>query len=335
MTQWCVVATDSTPGWDWSVERAILSAAGAALVTHQCRTPAEAAAAMAEADVVFNQLGVALDAGALAAATRLRAVIIMATGYDHVDLAAASARGIAVANVHGYCTEEVSEHALALLLALGRKLFPQASLARRGEWDYGESARPAHRFRGRTLGLYGFGQIARRLAAKAQPLGVRLLVLDPYVPAAAVAAAGAEPARDLDQLLAESDYLSLHVPLTPETAGVINYRTLARMKAGSYLVNCSRGGLIQEAALLDALKSGHLAGAALDVLAQEPPPPDHPLLRLDNCIVTPHGAWFSLEAEHELSTRAAEAAVATLRGVLPPGAVNADKDAFSWVVCKS
>lgn len=324
MAAWRVVVTDQIPGWDFNVERRILAAAGAELDVRECRTQAEVAEALRDADVAMNNLNVAVGPEALAAATRLRALIVCATGYDHVDLAAASARGIAVANVHGYCTEEVSDHTLALLLAVSRKLLPLSAHVQQGGWDC-NVARPLHRYRGRTLGLYGFGQIARRVAAKAQPLGLRILALDPYLPPDRIAAAGAEPARDLDQLLAESDYLSLHAPLTPETAGLINARTLARMKPGAYLINCARGGLVDESALRAALVSGHLAGAALDVVASEPIAAGHPLLGLENVIITPHAAWLSQEAEAELATRAAEAAVAALRGELPPHTVNPDQ----------
>jgi D-3-phosphoglycerate dehydrogenase len=329
MPRWRVVVTDSLSGWDWTRERDALAVENAELDVFECQTQAEVADAISSADVVMNHLTVPVLAEALERTDRCRAVIACGTGHDHIDVDAAGARGIAVATIPGYCTDEVSDHALAVLLALSRKLFVMVEHVRRGRWD-ARSAHPVNRLQGRTLGLLGFGRIARRLAAKAQPLGLRILALDPLVPEREMASAGVQATEDLWSLLAASDYLSLHAPVTAETTRVLDADAFAAMKSEAVLINCSRGELVDENALFTALVEGRLAGAALDVAAEEPMPANHPLLALDNVIVTPHAAWLSIEAEDELHRRSAQAVLSALRGELPEDVVNASSRASFW-----
>jgi D-3-phosphoglycerate dehydrogenase len=324
-----VVGLGSPRGWDWSIEQRTLARVGADLDARECRTDADVTAALSSADVVMSHRTVRITDDALANASTLRAIVVCGTGFDHIDVEAAGSCGVAVANVPDYCTEEVSDHALSLLLALNRRLPTLISLVRDGQWD-DLGSHPLHRLTGQALGLYGFGRIARRLAAKAAPLGLRLLAFDPYVSRDEIASVGVEPAGDLESLLEASDYVSLHAQLTNETQRIFGARTLARMKGGSYLVNCSRGELVDEAALYDALSRGHLGGAALDVLEDEPVDPTNPLLGFDNVIVTPHAAWWSVESKEDLHQKSAHAVVEVLEGRRPPHLVNGAQ-AFWWL----
>ncbi|WP_420613864.1 C-terminal binding protein [Candidatus Spongiisocius sp.] len=319
-----------TPARDWSVERDLLDAAGAALVTSICASEEEAAAALRDADAGLVHTspitGVILDA-----ASKCRALILGGVGHEHVDLELASERGIAVANVPDYCVEEVSDHALALLLALARGLIPLDASSRRGEWDHRGGGRLA-RIRGCRLGLYGFGRIARRLAEKARGIGLAVMAFDPYVDHSEMRDTSVMPAESLAQLLGSSDFVSLHTHQTPETEHVINADSIRLMKPGARLVNVSRGALIEEGALYEALRSGHLAGAALDVMAVEPFDTRSPLLELDNLVVTPHAAWYSEQSKRELSRKMAGAAIQALRGELPDYTINTPAGRrFSWL----
>jgi phosphoglycerate dehydrogenase-like enzyme len=237
----------------------------------------------------------------------LRAIASATTGLDHVALEAAAERGIDVRNVPDYCTEEAADTTLALLLALLRGAVELERSVRAGRWDY-TAAGPLRRVAGTHLGIVGFGRIGQAVARRALALDLRLSVNDPLVPTEEITAAGAR-AAGLDELLTACAAVTLHAPLTPETEGLIGARELALMPRGAVLVNTARGRLVDVDALLAALERGHLAGAALDVLPEEPPEqvPDAPGL-----IVTPHAAWYSPEAEREAHIRA----VAELRAAL-------------------
>lgn len=233
-------------------------------------------------------------------------------GVDNIDLPAAKELGIAVNYVPDYCLREVSDHAMALLLALARKVPLANKLVQSGRWEVPPIV-PLRRLEGQTLGLVGFGNIPRALAPKAKAFGLKVLTHDPFVKAEALAAAGVEGVS-FDDLLARSDFVSVHAPLLPPTRGLMNAAAFAKMRKGAYLINTARGPLIDEPALIAALDSGRLGGAALDVVTTEPLAKDSPLLGRDNVILTPHTAFYSVEALEELQTKCASDVARVLSG---------------------
>jgi D-3-phosphoglycerate dehydrogenase / 2-oxoglutarate reductase len=233
-------------------------------------------------------------------------------GVDNIDLPAAKKLGIAVNYVPDYCLREVSDHAMALLLALARKVAFSNRLVQSGRWEVPPIV-PLRRLEGQVLGLIGFGNIPRTLAPKAKAFGLHVLTHDPYVSAEVLAAAGVEGVS-FDELLARSDFISMHAPLLPATRGLMNASAFAKMKNRAFLINTARGPLVDEAALVAALDSGHLGGAALDVVATEPLAKDSPLLGRDNVILTPHTAFYSVEALEELQTKCASDVARVLSG---------------------
>jgi D-3-phosphoglycerate dehydrogenase len=261
-----------------------------------------------------------VPASLIASLERCRIVSRVGTGLDAIDIPAATERGIWVTNVPDYSVDEVSTHAITLLLALARRLPRVLESMRRGEWD-SRQARPFPRLKGQTLGLLGFGRIAQAVAGKAHGLGLDVIAHDPFVPAQAMEAAGVR-AVDAATLWRSADFISLHTPLTPGTRGVVNAQALSQMKPTAYLINTARGPLVDEDALLDAVHSERIAGAALDVLTVEPPAPDYALLHDERIIVTPHYAWYSEAANHDVRVRGAEEVVRVLRGERPRNPAN-------------
>ena len=244
--------------------------------------------------------------------TRCKAIGRFGLGVDNIDLPAAKELGIAVNYVPDYCLREVSDHAMALLLALARKVTLSNKLVQAGRWEVPQIV-PLHRLEGRVLGLVGFGNIPRTLAPKAKAFGLKVLTHDPYVKNEVLAAAGVEGVS-FDDLLARSDFISVHAPLLPATRGLMNAVAFAKMKKGAVLINTARGPLVDEAALVAALDSGQLGGAALDVVTAEPLAKDSPLLGRDNVILTPHTAFYSVEALEELQTKCASDVARVLSG---------------------
>jgi D-3-phosphoglycerate dehydrogenase len=271
----------------------------------------------ADALLVTTQPVTAATIGTL---ERCKIISRVGVGLDNIDLPAAAARGIWVTNVPDYAIDEVSMHAIALMLAQMRRIPTYAAATRAGKWD-GSTASTMRRPGLTTLGVLGFGRIGRAVAAKARGLGLRVLAHDPQIPAAAIAAEGVEPVG-WEELLRAVDYLSLHLPLAPGMPPVIDEKALSLLPPHAYLINTARGGLIDEAALLAALRSGQLAGAALDVLTTEPPAPDHPLLADPRVTVTPHIAWGSAEASEDVRTKGADEVVRVLRGERPRNPAN-------------
>lgn len=300
-------------------ERAVLEPLGVELRLGQCKSEEEIIALTQGADAVLNCYA-KMTARVIEKLNRCKIIARYGIGVDNVDLAAATRAGILVTNVPDYCIDEVSDHALALLLALARQIVAADRAVKAGAWDVVAHA-GIHRLRGQTLGLVGFGKIARALASKVQPLGMKVLVYDPYLEPELIGRHGAE-AVNFERLLAEADAVSIHVPLSPETRNLIGKRELARMQSTAFLINTSRGGIVDEPALATALKEGRLAGGALDVLSAEPPPPDHPLRRAPNMILTPHLAFYSRESLIELQTKAAEEVARALKGEPPRSPVN-------------
>jgi D-3-phosphoglycerate dehydrogenase / 2-oxoglutarate reductase len=246
---------------------------------------------------------------------RCKAIGRFGLGVDNIDIPAAARLGIVVTYVPDYCLREVSDHAMALLLALARKIPFSNRLVQSGRWEVPPIV-PLRRLEGHVLGLIGFGNIPQTLAPKAKAFGFKIITHDPYVAPEVTTALGVEN-TSFEDLLARSDFVSVHAPLLPATRGLINAAAFARMKKGAYLVNTARGPLVDEAALVAALDSGHLGGAALDVVAVEPLPQDSPLLGRDNVIVTPHTAFYSVEALEELQTKCASDVARVLCGEKP------------------
>jgi D-3-phosphoglycerate dehydrogenase len=232
----------------------------------------------------------------------LRVVVVTSMGWDHVDTGAARARGVAVIGVEPYCVEEVAEHTVALVLDLLRGVTWLDATVRAGGWDY---ARLGRTVRGAALGLVGLGRIGSAVAWRAAALGMVVSVFDPFVGTEEIRERTAvRVASSLEALVSESDVVSLHVPLAPETRGLIDARLLARFRPGSYLVNVSRGDVVTEVALGEVLREGRLAGAALDVLRSEPPAPNDPVLGFPRTVITPHSAWYSQAAVERVSRSA-------------------------------
>jgi D-3-phosphoglycerate dehydrogenase len=244
--------------------------------------------------------------------TRCRAIGRFGLGVDNIDLPAAKELGIAVNYVPDYCLREVSDHAMALLLALARKVTLANKLVQSGRWELPPIV-PLRRLEGQVLGLVGFGNIPRTLAPKAKAFGLKVITYDPYVVAEALTATGVESVS-FDDLLARSDFISVHAPLQPATRGLMNAKTFAKMKKGAFLINTARGPLVDEPALTAALDSGHLGGAALDVVTTEPLAKDSALIGRDNVILTPHTAFYSVEALEELQTKCASDVARVLSG---------------------
>jgi len=244
--------------------------------------------------------------------TRCRAIGRFGLGVDNIDLPTAKEKGIAVNYVPDYCIREVSDHAMALLLALIRKIPLSNKLVQSGRWEM-PAVVPIRRIEGTVLGLIGFGHIPRLVAPKAQAFGMRVISYDPFAKPDVFKAAGVEGV-DLDTLLKTSDYVSVHAPLLLATRGMLNAAAFSKMKKGAYVVNTARGPLIDEPDLIAALDSGQVGGAGLDVVAAEPLAKDSPLLGRDNVIISPHTAFYSIEALNELQTKCATDVARVLSG---------------------
>ena len=313
-----VVITDHRfPNVD--IQREVLSKVGAELIEGQAKTEEEIIAIAKDAHGILNARS-KITAKVIDALTSCKVMVRYGVGVDTIDIAAATRKGIMVSNVLDYCVDEVSDHALALILALTRKVAFSAGRVRSGEWSV-TNLRPLKRLSGQTLGVVGFGRIGRELARKAVPIGFNILVYDPYVKGEAVAQSGCRQVS-FEELIKKSDVISLHSPLTPETKAMIGQKQIDMMKPHAYIVNVSRGALIDEAALAAAIEAGRIAGAGLDVMIDEPPKSNNPLLKLEQVIVTSHTAFYSDEAIQELQKKAAEKVAAALSGHIPDPLVN-------------
>jgi len=259
-----------------------------------------------------------------AAGAGLKVISNYAVGFDNIDVAKATRRGIPVGNTPGVLTEATADHAFALLMAAARRVAEGDRQARAGGWKTWEPmgllGADVH---GATLGIVGFGRIGQAMARRARGFDMRVVFFDPTHPEAHDPHTGAVKV-DLDELLAQSDFLSLHAPLSGKNRGMFNADAFGKMKSGAILINTARGGLVDQTALYDALKSGKLAAAALDVSDPEPLPADHPLLTLDNLLMTPHIASASRSTREKMSLMAAENVLAGLRGERLPNCVNFD-----------
>jgi D-3-phosphoglycerate dehydrogenase len=289
-------------------------------VAVECRTRPEVLAAVRGADVVLIG-GFRVDAEVIAAMDRAQAICGFGHGFDTVDVAAATRAGILVTNAARMCHLEVANHAAAMILALNRKLLAYDRALREGVWDRA-AGRPISPLDGDTAGLVGLGAIGQALARRLQPFGLRLLAHDPYVEEHVPRELGVRMVADLHALLGEADWVSIQVPLNRETHHLMGEPEFRAMKPTAYFVNCCRGGVVDEPALLRALREGWIAGAGLDVFEQEPTDPANPLLRLPNVIATPHAAGESTESAALSARVASRQAAAVLRGVWPDRVVN-------------
>ncbi|HLG77468.1 MAG TPA: C-terminal binding protein [Ktedonobacteraceae bacterium] len=293
-------------------ERALARELGAELRLGQCKSVEEVKELVRGADAVLTSLA-PVSAEVIASLDHCRIIARYGIGVDNVDLAAATRQKIAVTNVPDYATDEVSDHALALLLACARKIVVADRSVHAGSWELATVA-PMYRLRGQSLGLIGLGKIARRLAVKAQALGLHVYGTDPYVTDEMLASLDITRVG-VEELLHRSDFVSLHAPLTDETLHLMNADTLAMMKPGAFLINTARGALIDEDALAEALASGKIAGAALDVTVSEPLALTSPLRALPSgrLILTPHIAYYSEESLRDLQQQAVDEVKRALR----------------------
>jgi D-3-phosphoglycerate dehydrogenase len=322
----------------------LLTKSGAQVDKTFCATEKELISACSEADAVIA-LGIKItpeyvfSAKVIENLNKCRLIALTGIGYDNVDIAAATDKGVCVANNPYYCLEEVSDHAMALILACARKFYLLFSDIKRGKWstqaDYLSALKPLHRLSGQTLGLIGFGNIARTLVPKARAFGFRIIAYAPHVPDSWFKTLRVESVG-LDQLLEESDFVSMHTTLTPETKHMMGLQHFRKMKPTAYFINTARGELVDEKDLYTALSEGLIAGAGLDVLESEPPSSDNPLLKLSNVLVTGHFAYYSEESREELFRWPWEEVARVLHGEWPQGLVNPQvKERFSarWGAC--
>jgi len=285
-------------------------------------TPAEFAEGVADMDAIITSWGLRIDRQVIESLKRCVVIGVGSVGVDMVDLEAATAAGIVVTNVPDVFIEEVGDHAMMLLLAVARRTPQMTRMAREGVWF---EARPilsrVPRLFGQTLGLFGFGNVARCTARRAKAFGLHIVAYDPYLSELEITNAGVEPVS-FNELLERSDYLSIHAPHNAETEHAINAAALARMKPTAVLINTARGPIIDEAALTEALQQEVIAGAGLDVLEQEPPSRNNPLLFMDNVIVTPHAASATTRMRPESRRRVGREVALVLRGKWPMSCVN-------------
>ncbi len=291
------------------------------LVPMKTKKPEEFLDEAADCDALLNTYAGPITAEVMARMPKCRIIARYGIGVDTIDLEAATREGIIVTNNPTYCVEEVAEHTLALLLACARKVALYDRLVRGGRWEV-PPGKPMFRLSGRTLGLVGFGNIARQVALRAASFGMRIVFADPFVkdeprdiPARKV---------ELEALLRESDFVSVHPPLTRETRGMIGDEALSKMKASAFLINCSRGPVVDTDALARALDAKKIAGCALDTTDPEPLPDPHPLRGRDNVIITPHVAWYSEQALVGLQAGAPGEVRRVLTGEWPVNVVNRD-----------
>jgi D-3-phosphoglycerate dehydrogenase len=294
----------------YDVEREQLRAAGFGLSIADCQTPAEVIERAGDVEVIWIMWLAVVTPEVMDALPSLRLIVRWGVGYDQIDVPAATARGIAVSNAPTYGTDDVAEHAVALLLAWAHRVPQMDASMHAGIWP-AVSQYPIHRLRGRTLGIVGLGRIGSGVARRARGLGLRVLACDPALTPEDIRARDCEPAA-FEDLLAASDYVTVHVPLWASTLHLIDATALARMQPDALLVNTSRGPVIDEPALIEALTSGRLAGAALDVFDVEPLAADSPLRGLPQVILTPHSASYSREAWNDLRQEMCDTAISFL-----------------------
>lgn len=300
-------------------EEAILRENGAGLIYGDCKTEAELIELTQDADAIINAYAL-LTAKVINSLKQCQVIVRRGIGYDNVDIAAATAKGIPVANVPDFCINEVADHTMALLLCAARKIIPGREQVKSGQWNPRQFA-PIPALKDCTLGLVGFGRIARTVAERARCFGLKVQTSDPFISAEFASEHGVK-LTSLEELLSSSDFISIHVPLTNDTRGMFSKREFDMMKSSAVFINTSRGPIVDEKALTEALQNGKIAFAALDVMTQEPPVPDNPLLGMDNVIVTPHLAWYSERSVREAGEKAAAEILRVFNGYFPKALLN-------------
>jgi D-3-phosphoglycerate dehydrogenase len=318
MAEMVVLVTDYT--WpSTEPEAEVLGRAGARLLVSETGEEPDLLALVPQADAIltcFKRVSPAV----VRAGEKLQVIGRYGIGVDNIAVDEATRLGIPVTNVPAYCVDEVAEHVLALLFALERSICTYDTAVREGDWSLSRGL-PMRRIAGRTLGILGFGKIGQALARKARGVDLRVLVHSPGFSPDRAAELGAK-AVELAELARDSDYVSINAPLTPATQGLVGRDFLRGMKPGSYLLNAARGAIVDQDALLEALREGWIAGAGIDVAVPEHLPSDHPLLAQPNLVMTPHVAFFSEESVLELEVKAAENVAAVLSGRRPAHVVN-------------
>jgi len=298
------------------IEREILSEIDPEFVLAHCNTEDEVIEAAKDADGIINQYA-PITRRVIESLKSCKVIARYGVGVDNINVEAATEHKIIVANVPDYCIDEVSTHAMALILACARGITLLDRKIREKEWDF-TLAKPLFRTQGKIVGLFGLGRIARAVTQKALGFGFKILVYDPYVSQVN----NEIELVEFSQLLSDSDFISIHSPLTDETRHSFGENELKAMKKTAYLINTARGPIVDEEALYKALKNKWIAGAALDVMEKEPPNWNSSLLQLDNIIITPHIAFYSEESYVELKTKVAQAVLSVLKGELPKAMVN-------------
>ncbi len=313
------IAITDTVFPDWKPAEEALSALDVELIRAEKPEHDEILAVASDADAVFVTYA-QITADVIAGLNNCKVIGRFGIGTDNIAIDAATDAGIVVTYAPVYCLDEVSDHAMALLLSLARKIPFSTSMVSSGRWEM-PAVVPIRRFKGRTLGLVGIGNIAQAIVGKAQAFGIKTIAADPYAPDEVFAKMNTEKV-ELDELLARSDYVSVHAPLTPETENMFSTEAFSKMKSDALLINTSRGPLVDVDALAKALDAGEIGGAALDVLPQEPPAADHPLLGRDDVILTPHTGFYSEDALLDLQTTVATDVATVLGGGTPKYPVN-------------
>lgn len=318
MSSTTVLVTDH-PWPSVTPEEEILSAVGAQMMFAASGEEDELVALAAGADAILTCFARVTEA-VVRSAPRLQVIGRYGIGVDNIAVSEASGRGILVTNTPSYCTDEVAEHTLALMLGLGRRVIVYDRAVHGGDWTMAPGL-PIHRLTGQTVGIVGLGEIGQAVAYRAAALGMRVIAHHPRRSPAELRAGGAE-AVSLEELARRADFVTLHLPLTDATRGLVDAAFLQKMKPSAFLINAARGAVIDQEALTRALQEGWIAGAAADVVVPERLPDDHPLLGLPNFVVTPHVAYYSEESLLDLGRMAAENVAAVLAGRRPSSIVN-------------
>lgn len=302
-----------------TVERDILAKVQVELITAECKSEEDLIKATCDADGILVSLS-QITRRVISSWKKNKIIARYGIGVDTVDLQAATDHGVFVTNVPDFCYDEVSDTAMSLILSVTRKVVEMHGLVSQGIWDR-KLAIPVYKLRGRNLGLIAFGHIAQAVAKKAAPFGLRVSTYDPYIQPSDFVDSPVE-FLGLEELLKKSDIISIHTPLTKQTFHLISEPQLRMMKPTAFLVNTARGPVVDKVALTKALQEGWIAGAGLDVLEQEPPDPQDPILKLKNVVLTPHYASYTEEAYLEVREKAADQIVQVLSGKIPNFLVN-------------